>query len=297
MKLISWNVARKVVRCEEQVLALQDFHPDILAFQEVLPKSAAKLRRLLPEMSLNNVLDTTLTAVRRPWSYGVLIASRWAIEATAQQLAIPYPERSLSVQVSSPKCTIELYTVHIPTGSRDGSIRIDTMKAIYNQLSEPSTLPRILCGDFNAPKAEGPNGELITWEQIIYKNGMVKIQRGRDRWDQVERSLIAGLTSHDFVDVFRYINGYGTRDASWRQTWRPVPGYRLDHIFASQVLKPIGCRYLHQLREAGLSDHSPMEAELLASEEPRLNAGLVAPEHPHVAASAMCQAALRRKTV
>ena len=258
MKLISWNVARKVVRCEEQVLALHDYHPDILALQEVLPKSAAKLSRLLPEMGLHHVLDTTLAAASRPRSYGVLIASRWAIEETTQQFVIPYPERSLSVQVSAPKRAFELHTVHVPPGN--GSIRIDTMEAIYNQLSEPSTLPRILCGDFNAPKAEGPNGELVTWEQTIYKNGMVKIRPGRERWDQVERNLTAGLTQHGFVDVFRYINGYGTLDASWRQAWSQMPGYRLDHIFASLTLQPTGCKYLHQLRDAGLSDHSPIEA-------------------------------------
>ena len=265
MKLISWNVARKIVRCEEQILALQDFRPDILALQEVLPKAAARLQHLFQEMGLNYILDTTLTAGGRPWSYGVLIASRWDIETTTRQFTIPYPERSLSVLVSSPKCAFELHTVHVPTGSRDGSIRIDTMEAIYNQLSEPSTLPRVLCGDFNAPKAEGPNGELITWEQTIHKNGMVKIKRGRDGWDRIERNLFTGLPQYDFVDVFRYINGYGAVDASWRQAWRPEPGYRLDHIFASLTLKPTGCRYLHQLRDAGLSDHSPMEAEFADS--------------------------------
>ncbi len=42
VKLIPWYVARSVVCCEEQLLALSNFHPDILALQEVLPKSAAK---------------------------------------------------------------------------------------------------------------------------------------------------------------------------------------------------------------------------------------------------------------
>ena len=260
MKVISWNVARKVARCEEQILALQDFHPDILALQEVIPKSAGKLSRLLPEMGLRYILDTTTVAASRPWSYGVLVASRWAIEATTPQLAIPYPERSLSVEVAAPGSSFEVHTVHVPTGSGGASIRIDTMRAIYDQLSEPSSLPRILCGDFNAPKAEGPDGELITWEQTVRKNGMVKVKRGRDGWDQIERNLIVGLPQRDFVDVFRYINGYGTVDASWRQPWRPEPGYRLDHIFASPSLRPTECRYLHELRDAGLSDHSPMEA-------------------------------------
>ena len=263
MKLISWNIAGKIVRCEEQVSALHEFGPDLLALQEVRFKAAVKLTHLLPEIGLNYILDTTLLANRSARRYAVLIAARWPVEIHLEQFPVPQPERSLSVQVNRPQGTLELHAVHIPPG--DGWIRIGTMEAIYNQLSEPARLPRILCGDFNAPKAEGPNGELITWEQTIYKNGMVKVKPGRDRWDQVERNIMAGLTEHDFVDVFRYINGYGTLDASWRQTWSQRPGYRLDHIFASRKLKPLGCRYLHQLREAGLSDHSPMEAEFADS--------------------------------
>ena len=37
-------------------------------------------------------------------------------------------------------------------------------------------------------------------------------------------------------------------------------GDRYDHIFASQSLGVAKCGYLHSLREAGLSDHSPIEA-------------------------------------
>ncbi len=258
MKLISWNIAGKVIRCEEQVSALHEFNPDLLALQEVRPKAAAKLAQLLSDIGLTYSLDTTHLAMQNTRRYGVFIASRWPVQLHLEQFAVPQPERSLSVQVHRPQGALLLHTVHVPPG--DGWIRIGTMEAIYDHLSQPSVLPRILCGDFNAPKAEGAGGEVVTWEQTIRKNGTVKIRRGRDRWDKVERNLITGLTEHNLVDIFRHLNGYGTLDASWRQAWSQLPGYRLDHIFASLTLKPRECRYLHHLRDAGLSDHSPMEA-------------------------------------
>ena len=33
---------------------------------------------------------------------------------------------------------------------------------------------------------------------------------------------------------------------------------RFDHIFASKSLNPAECRYLHEVRRKGLSDHSAM---------------------------------------
>jgi exonuclease III len=39
-------------------------------------------------------------------------------------------------------------------------------------------------------------------------------------------------------------------------------GYRFDHLFLStpHVRRLAGCRYRHEPREAGLSDHSAMES-------------------------------------
>lgn len=260
MKLISWNIARKIARCEEQFLALRMFGPDLVALQEVLPKAANKLGRLLPEIGLTYVFDTALAAAERARSSGVLIASRWPIQKTGEQFNIPYPERSLSVQVRAPALRFEVHTVHVPPGIGNGRIMIDTLDGVYDGLSLPSSLPRILCGDFNSPKAELSDGQIITWGQSVRRNGAVKVMRGRDRWDRAERSIIAGLAQYGFVDVFRHLNGYDAQDRSWRQNWSRGLGYRIDHIFASLTLKPIRCSYLHQLRDVGLSDHSPMEA-------------------------------------
>ena len=71
-----------------------------------------------------------------------------------------------------------------------------------------------------------------------------------------------GLAEHDLADVFRALNGYSATDASWvarrgEKRW----GRRYDHIFASRRLAASACRYLHDWREQGLSDHSAIEAD------------------------------------
>ena len=55
--------------------------------------------------------------------------------------------------------------------------------------------------------------------------------------------------------------GYAARDRSWVYPSRTF-GWRLDHILCSPGLHPVTCGYVHAWREARLSDHSAMWAEL-----------------------------------
>jgi hypothetical protein len=61
--------------------------------------------------------------------------------------------------------------------------------------------------------------------------------------------------------AFRAVHGYERRELSWE--WRRWPGgYRLDHLLVSGPCGVAMCRYVHAFREAGLSDHSALIAEL-----------------------------------
>jgi exonuclease III len=83
-------------------------------------------------------------------------------------------------------------------------------------------------------------------------------------WDEGELGVVPGLHDIGYADVFRSLNGYRSREPSW--TWRRRAGHsggwRLDHIFASSELRPRECRYHHDWRDDGLSDHSALEADL-----------------------------------
>ena len=84
--------------------------------------------------------------------------------------------------------------------------------------------------------------------------------RPGEYWDRGERRVLVGLAEYDLVDVYRMLHGYQATESSWllRRAGTAI-GRRFDHVFASRSLAPTSCRYLHSLRESGLSDHSPIE--------------------------------------
>jgi endonuclease/exonuclease/phosphatase family metal-dependent hydrolase len=122
--------------------------------------------------------------------------------------------------------------------------KAETFELVYAQLARTSAVPRILCGDFNAPLDELPDGTVLPW--------------GPDkRTATAEMALMTGLFAFDMVDVYRSLHGYADRAPSWYGLKR---GYRLDHVLASSSLRPSACRYLDEHRVDRLSDHAPVEA-------------------------------------
>ena len=131
--------------------------------------------------------------------------------------------------------------------------RVETCEALFAELARTATRHRILCGDLNTPRYESEEGETETFaSNHPFDEG---------RWDAAERSLLVGLAEWDLPDVFRALNGYGRRDVSWvfHTRARRKAAHRLDHVLASAALRAIHCDYVHEWREAGLSDHSAME--------------------------------------
>ena len=56
------------------------------------------------------------------------------------------------------------------------------------------------------------------------------------------------------------MHGYMRKEPSW--VFKHGGGWRLDHLFTSAELEPVAARYHHAWRDAGLSDHSALEADL-----------------------------------
>jgi len=98
------------------------------------------------------------------------------------------------------------------------------------------------------------------WTFARTRYGKLRPDRG-ERWDRAELALIKGLEPHGFHDAFRDLHGYGRREPSWE--WpRTGGGYRLDHLIVSAEIDVHAVAYLHEWRKEGLSDHSPLLAEL-----------------------------------
>ena len=273
LSLISWNTAHRTQKLSQQVSAILDRKPDIIALQEVTASTRPRLACGLAQGGLNHFacsLDSGDGSASRsgPRRYGVAIASRFPLQQEPWlSLPVPWPEKTLSCLVHCSFGPVEVHSAYVPPGSSNGWIKIETFEGIYQGLAQTNAVhPRILCGDFNSPKEEDADGTVVAWGQRRGKNGELinaRTRRGQpgDRWPEGERSVLLGLADFDLADVFRTLHGYEQEAFSWvlRRNTKEF-GRRFDHIFASASLGPRRCEYIHEWREAGLSDHSAIEA-------------------------------------
>jgi exonuclease III len=173
-------------------------------------------------------------------------------------IGAPQPERVLATVTEAPVGAIEIYNAHIPPAPSNGLVKVETCEALFERLTRPAPpgprRHRVLCGDLNTPRREYSDGSVETFASNHPEH--------EARWDAAERSLLVGLADFGLRDAFRGLNGYDRDDVSWvmHTRARRKAAHRLDHVLASESLNPIGCDYVHEWREAGLSDHSAIEA-------------------------------------
>lgn len=254
LHLISWNVAGRVKKLTAQAESLTEHKLHVIASQGVTATTIPLWRRALEGDGYEVIISFDLAGERETLKggrkYGVLIASHWPIKALPPtDFDIPWPERVLSAVVNSSWGEIECHNAHLPAGVSHGLIKVETFEGIYERLCQNREHPRILCGDFNSPRAELANGTTIPFGT------------NNKRWSEAELSVITGLRKHDLGDVYRLMHGFEKQEMSWVMWNRGRKhGRRFDHVFASRRLNAAACAYLHVLREQGLSDHAPIEA-------------------------------------
>ena len=246
MRLITWNVAKRVQRLAEQAAALAERQPDVVALQEVTARSGELWEAALRTIGLPHVRRTS-----------VLLAARSPLEPAAA-LPVPRPESAIAARVDG----VTVHNVHVPNAA-NGWVKIETLEAIRAGLAAGSG-PRVLCGDLNTPRRESPDGTVLSFARD--SRGRLRPERG-ERWDRGELGVVPGLRDLGFADAFRTLHGYASREPSW--TWRQISGHgggwRLDHAFASAELRPLDARYHHDWRDRGLSDHAALEVTLSAA--------------------------------
>ena len=285
MRLVSWNVAgrrdgSRAPRLTRQADAIASEDPDVVALQEVTRESDPQWRGALADRGLAHVASTThlLAPGRR---YANLLASRWPLDVLSLSDAEnDFPERLLAAELHHPELGVEVHVFHAPTGVGAGWGKIRALEALHRLLEVASDLPRVVCGDFNAPQAEPPGRPLVTFAQDAatgelrrrperwYRDVEPDVPWDPERWDQAERQILAPHES-DLIDVYRLLHPDG-QDHSW--VWRGrghEVARRFDHVFASRTLQPQSIRYRHDWRQRSdgqqLSDHSGVAAEFSAA--------------------------------
>lgn len=270
MKLLSWNTAKRLKKVPQQYDLIKQINPDVIALQEIIPSTELEFKKLLknkyPHIGSSFELATDLTILKNKRMFGQLIASKYPFTPLdPENFKIPWPERVLSVSAKIGNEKLHIHTTHIPPGSSNGWIKIDTIKGIVDYFSDKSDYDQILCGDFNTPQKEDEKNGIITFGQTIRASGQVvtkKQFRGGlgVEWDKVERSLFNELIEYGLIDLFRELNPSNYEEYSW-QFIRKNRAFnkRFDHIFADTRLKAISCNYHNSPSE--LSDHRPIVAE------------------------------------
>ncbi|HEX6478103.1 MAG TPA: endonuclease/exonuclease/phosphatase family protein [Ktedonobacteraceae bacterium] len=286
MKIITWNVNNRVKTVSQQVQALGQREPDVVALQDVNYNAVPGYIEAFGRIGLAHVLHTL---ERQPQAVptGVLLASRfplsllqdvpesalWTQECYTpdhKKLQQHWTRRTLFALLASPWGAIELANTYITPANHyelDGNgmrrlypyLKLDLLAGIYHTLAIAAQRPRLLCGDFNAPQHERENGEIITWG-YLKRQGDYILKSPRQH--ELELGILRGLSAYDLHDVYRRLHGYGgqTQEEAWSWCYRNRFTYRFDHLFASNALYPIHVQYLHFFRDLHLSDHAPLEA-------------------------------------
>ena len=259
MQLLSWNVAGRVRRVEEQAAAIAEQPADVVALQEVRLSALGAWRRALGELGYECVRTTfdehDLRTKQAPdRRLGVLLASREPIDPI-EAPEIPWPERLMAARVWFHGEPIEVFNLHSPISQKPNQVKVRTLEAVAAHIAQPSDTPRIVCGDFNTPQYESRDGEVSSFART--RAGKLRPDYG-ERHDRAELGIVVGITQRGFEDAFRTLHGYLRRDRSWLYPHGKM-GYRLDHIFA-RGLKVLECDYRHDWRDRGLSDHAAIWA-------------------------------------
>ena len=256
LKLLTWNVAGRLSRLDEQVDRVLVHDADVVCLQEVIPNALARWTEGLQGAGYAVAASAVAPDAPRVNRLGVLVASRHPIVFAGPGSAVPWPERLLAVDTQPVGWSLPLrvMTLHAPLSQREGQVKVRTLEAVHASLEMlDEGVGAVLCGDFNTPQYEARDGVVQTFAQT--RTGNLRPARG-ERHDRAERMIITGPPG--WQDAFRTLHGYEARDRSWK-TGRH-PGYRLDHILVSPALLPTACAYDHGVREDGLSDHSAMWA-------------------------------------
>jgi exonuclease III len=269
MRVITWNVARRSSRLAEQAAALASRDPDVVALQEVTKVTLPPWRAALERIGLAHVRASLDGAdpSRAPPSRrrtGVLLGSRAALLDPSATLPVPWVETAVAALVDGAIGPVEIHCLHVPNAA-NGWVKAHTLQAIRAGLQLAPWTPRVVCGDLNTPRRELESGAVVSFARD--SRGRLRPERG-PVWDEAELGVVPGLRDLGYRDAFRSLHGYESREPSW--TWQRISGHgggwRLDHLFTSAELRPAACRYHHAWRDAGLSDHSALEADIARRE-------------------------------
>jgi endonuclease/exonuclease/phosphatase family metal-dependent hydrolase len=249
MRLLSWNILHGGGGRRQAIAeAIAALAPDVVLLQEVRAWDGRGPDPLLERLA-DGGLEAQVSSPVVGRENGILIASRWPFQATPLAPVPGQPVHMLQAELPWPKegaegaegedqeaDSLRVVVVHFP----QKEAQVPLFEALL-ALPEPwRKEPSLLIGDFNCgiPFADSDTRTFACTH------------------------LFQALLQQGWVDGWRARNGKA-REFTWISP-RSGHGFRYDHALFSAPLngQVKEVRYLHQLREGGLSDHSGLLLEL-----------------------------------
>jgi exonuclease III len=260
-RVLTWNLAGRVKGIQPQIDAVTTGDWDVVCLQELTPTTIERWTEALSAVGLHVAVSTLERGASGSRRLAVAIAAREPL-AVVEVAGLPWPERHLAVRTAVDGIDTEVHTLHAPLSGKPDQVKVRTLESLFAHLtSGEGAMPRIVTGDFNTPQYESREGDIQSFART--RSGKIRPDYG-ERHDAAELLLVKDLPRLGWSDAFRALHGYGARDRSYMFANRKF-GWRLDHILASPPFEPVACAYMHEWREAGMSDHSGMWAELRVS--------------------------------
>jgi exodeoxyribonuclease-3 len=244
MRLLSWNILHGGGGRRQAIAeAITAICPDAVILQEVRRFDGRGPDPLLEALADGGLAEQVLSPVVGREN-GILIASRWPFQTSPLAQAPGQPVHILQAELPWPRdggeeedgASLRLVAVHFP----QKEAQVPLFEALL-ALPEPwRKEPSLLIGDFNCgiPFADSDTRTFACTH------------------------LFQALLQQGWVDAWRSRHGKA-REFSWISA-RSGHGFRYDHALVSAPLNPQvkEVRYLHHLRQEGLSDHSALLVEL-----------------------------------
>lgn len=245
MRLLSWNILHGGGGRRQAIAgAISAVAPDAVILQEVRRFDGRGPDPLLEALADGGLGEQVLSPVVGREN-GILIASRWPFQASPLAQAPGEPVHMLQAELPWPGeggkekdggASLRLVAVRFP----QKEAQVPLFEALLALPAPWRQEPAVLIGDFNCgiPFADSDTRTFACTH------------------------LFQALLQQGWVDAWRSRNGKA-REFSWISA-RSGHGFRYDHALVSPPLNPQvrEVRYLHHLREEGLSDHSALVVEL-----------------------------------
>jgi exonuclease III len=263
--VFTWNVNKRAELMDKQADRVVLDRPDVVCLQEVTPNALSRWTARLKAAGYFVAPSAMPPGTPNGHKIDVLIASRFPLTHVEQPTGLPWPHRSLVIEVELPEWSqaLRVFCLHAPNVEDPNRAKVLTLEAIYASLCGLANhVPAILCGDLNTPQSEARDGTIQTFART--PKGKLKARLGA-RHDDAERMILSGPPG--WRDAFRTLHGFEALDRSWKAPNGTGLGFRLDHILLSPNLTAVACAYDHGVREQRLSDHSAMYATIALSSD------------------------------